>query len=725
MAVPYNPEMHGDINAVATKPPEPVQPNVVEQTEASLYDDIKPLMGVIGNKESTNNYNAYFGKADNNEVDFTNMAIDDVLDWQDQFVAGGSKSSAVGKYQIIRKTMKDLKRTMGLTGKETFSQELQDKMFVELAKRRGYEKWANGDITSEEFADNLAKEWASLPVVTGEKRGRSYYANDGLNKALITPEEVLRALGEERLPADLVAQTEEVAPEEQGIRFERDADGRMLRIEGGRTYDARTGEVLGEQAGPDTGPDVGTITESFAENLSNEVDNIRQVADSAPTVMGELDKLGQGAPEGIAGGITGDASLEGATKFTKDVVGADMFLNTKKSLDEGNAAGALAEVALEVLPPGIEEFARSMFIGPKSAKTGAEFLDRSSGESIYERFIKAEESGADMEEVRKNLGWFRDTDGTLQFEIDDSMAKYVGDKIQNIKPITAAELKTRGVNGLYENAKYRLPDVLDHPTLYDEYPELLNLRVGFFKNIGEHANVGGFAMSDGKLLAISEGELKEPEKLRKVILHEVGHIIQAKEGFTGGNSINDIKMKILSEVDPKLELDMTDAIEKAWAKVPSGTWASKLTDGTHLALQHASLLGKEKGSKYIKKAMIDKGIPIPAEVKLDDLWNGVVSDTYSGRIVRNATMLRNSFPSEEAFDEWMKLQTKALKKVEAFDLEAKARYYSTLGEANSRNIEARADFSPETRREVNPKTTRDIPEKMLLDRDGNRIWKAK
>lgn len=157
----------------------------------------RKLLDLIGQKESNGNYNAYFGNAGNKDIDFTGMTVADVRRWQDDFVRKGSKSSAVGKYQIIRKTMDSLLKEMNLTGKEKFTPELQDQMALTLAKRRGYDKFIKGKMPKEKFANELAKEWASFPVIGGDKHGRSYYAGDGLNKALIGPNEVLAALDEE------------------------------------------------------------------------------------------------------------------------------------------------------------------------------------------------------------------------------------------------------------------------------------------------------------------------------------------------------------------------------------------------------------------------------------------------------------------------------------------------------------------------------------------------
>lgn len=45
------------------------------------------LLNTIALGESKGNYNAYFGSAHNNGIDFTAMAVGEVLEWQANFVA--------------------------------------------------------------------------------------------------------------------------------------------------------------------------------------------------------------------------------------------------------------------------------------------------------------------------------------------------------------------------------------------------------------------------------------------------------------------------------------------------------------------------------------------------------------------------------------------------------------------------------------------------------------
>jgi hypothetical protein len=152
------------------------------------------LLNLIARVESKGNYNAYFGNANNSSIDFTRMSIAEVMDWQSEYVREGNASSAVGRYQIVDRTLKGLVEELNLDPKQPFDQATQDKMAIALIERRGAERYINNELTHEEFAANLAKEWAALPKVIGENPNDSYYASDGLNKSLVSIDEVLSAV---------------------------------------------------------------------------------------------------------------------------------------------------------------------------------------------------------------------------------------------------------------------------------------------------------------------------------------------------------------------------------------------------------------------------------------------------------------------------------------------------------------------------------------------------
>jgi len=157
------------------------------------------LLSLIASRESNGNYNAHFGKAGNqNNPRFTTMPVKEVRRWQDDFIADGSDSSAVGKYQIIRTTLDAIIGRLKLDGSEIFDENLQDNMAMNLLQVRKLDEFLSKTIDIVRFGNNLAMEWASFPVLsnlTNDKgrlvhRGQSFYAGDGLNKAHIMPEQI-------------------------------------------------------------------------------------------------------------------------------------------------------------------------------------------------------------------------------------------------------------------------------------------------------------------------------------------------------------------------------------------------------------------------------------------------------------------------------------------------------------------------------------------------------
>lgn len=192
-------EQPGGLFTVFGRPPEapalkpssvsPASPSSIGHANATLTK-VTPLLDLIGRAESGGNYDAHFGKANNTNPRFTSMSIDAVIAWQKAFVSAGSISSAVGKYQIIRRTLKGLKTRLGLSGTEPLNVSRQDNMALTLLKGRGLEALLSGAISKERFIDNIAMEWAGLPNMTG----KSHYDGDGINSATVTLTEVKTAV---------------------------------------------------------------------------------------------------------------------------------------------------------------------------------------------------------------------------------------------------------------------------------------------------------------------------------------------------------------------------------------------------------------------------------------------------------------------------------------------------------------------------------------------------
>jgi hypothetical protein len=161
---------------------------------------LRPVLDLIGDGETHGNYNAYAGHGDNlDSPRLTGMTVNAILEWQKSYLASGHPSAIVGKYGLTRNSIQGAVTTLALSGDELFDSSAQDIIAVWFMERRGLNEFLSGALSAEDFGTNLAKEWASLPVLKDLdggriKVGQSFYAGNGLNKALISADRLLLAL---------------------------------------------------------------------------------------------------------------------------------------------------------------------------------------------------------------------------------------------------------------------------------------------------------------------------------------------------------------------------------------------------------------------------------------------------------------------------------------------------------------------------------------------------
>lgn len=149
------------------------------------------LGALLRKAEAAGNYNAVFGNA-RSKKDLSKLTLNQVLASQVAARKRGVRSTAIGGYQFIYKTLRGLKGELGLTGNERFTPELQDQLFGALMERRGWSSYKEGRISARQFSLRLSQEWAS---VANPNTGLSYYAGDGLNAASVRTKQVYAALG--------------------------------------------------------------------------------------------------------------------------------------------------------------------------------------------------------------------------------------------------------------------------------------------------------------------------------------------------------------------------------------------------------------------------------------------------------------------------------------------------------------------------------------------------
>mgnify|MGYP003685767517 CR=1 FL=1 len=161
------------------------------------------LLDFISIPESRGQYDVWSSFKQNNlPKPLTKSTIAEVLEYQLNYRTIGGISSAAGRYQIIRNTLLMLCKMLNLQGDELFDAGMQDRLGYQLMKIRGYDAWMAGALDDNAFANKLAREWASLPVVTAQKNykgrwikpGTSYYDGDGLNSHGVDVKSVLDTL---------------------------------------------------------------------------------------------------------------------------------------------------------------------------------------------------------------------------------------------------------------------------------------------------------------------------------------------------------------------------------------------------------------------------------------------------------------------------------------------------------------------------------------------------
>jgi len=169
------------------------------------FHTYRPMLDLIGISEGTDkrkngraargynetlSYGAYTG----GDVDLVSMTLAEIDALQTRMLrhpANKWNSSALGRYQIVRTTLRSIVAQLGIPSPSRFDKEMQDRMACYLLGVRGIDKWLSGRLSDETMLLNLAKEWASLPT----PQGRGYY---GGQNSSVTVSQVMAALNEVR-----------------------------------------------------------------------------------------------------------------------------------------------------------------------------------------------------------------------------------------------------------------------------------------------------------------------------------------------------------------------------------------------------------------------------------------------------------------------------------------------------------------------------------------------
>jgi len=227
---------------------------------------------------------------------------------------------------------------------------------------------------------------------------------------------------------------------------------------------------------------------------------------------------------------------------------------------------------------------RSSLTTPTGSLNINDIRDKQGNENLKIAY-KMDREGVDSEKIRLATGWFKGYDGKWRSEIDDSDAKLASwiilgkgkrymeerarnntgdlrDKVFALQDRLAKSNKSNGANSdeskalrkeIRQTKKQReaasdlefkisqnrlnLSDILDHPKLYENYPQLKDAVVHLSYTDGN--DLGGawgstVLGSDEITLATN---LNSREDILGTLMHEIQHVIQGIEGFASGANV--------------------------------------------------------------------------------------------------------------------------------------------------------------------------------------------
>lgn len=352
---------------------------------------------------------------------------------------------------------------------------------------------------------------------------------------------------------------------------------------------------------------------------------------------------------------------------------------------------------------------------------------------LFGGFRAARDPGRDAE--RQELPQSVGADELPRFEIDDSQASFNADIIpqQNMSALNNAADRER-ISANPGEYFVRLDQILDHPELYRQYPELRDLLV--VEDVSLRQGVGGSFDPDRNLLSISSNIARDPDYLRGVLLHEVQHAIQELEGFDRGT--NQRSAEVASRADPAVQ-EATQMRTQAREVFDNFDYESRLEDAKIFI---GELLDEIESDGLVTPDEItfstphrtgwDQSLEVLADRLGEDRANPL--DSYETLLDFYALIRDNPnlVVDEDAFESTFGVGVNSLSEAEPInflmDLETagvvpidpdrlnfleddirRGVYESRSGEVEARNVQERLGMSLAQRFNESPESTEDVP----------------
>jgi hypothetical protein len=154
------------------------------------------------------------------------------------------------------------------------------------------------------------------------------------------------------------------------------------------------------------------------------------------------------------------------------------------------------------------------------------FAGRGAKTADHAKLAQAErmaDEGASRDTIWKETGWFQGADGQWRYEIDDSSMRF-----RDFPEGLARNDKDWRGRNLKDEASGTVGSLVDHPALFEAYPDLAQVPMTMARGWGENVS-----FSSPKKIHVGGYETAD---MRGATLHELQHKVQDAEGFSPGSS---------------------------------------------------------------------------------------------------------------------------------------------------------------------------------------------
>ena len=226
----------------------------------------------------------------------------------------------------------------------------------------------------------------------------------------------------------------------------------------------------------------------------------------------------------------------------------DLRDNNGKNIFKTYKDGREIRLANGVKLPGVRLMEKLSFAGIRAKNAPLETWGRA-------RFM--DEQGADRDTIFDETGWIKGKDGKWRFEIEDNL---------NAIDFTSIISKRRN------RVSAKLGEIYDNEKLYAAYPFLRTFKIEV-KDLSENGAYGlAYAYDDNPRIELDLNHIKQDvERAKSTLVHEIQHIIQAKEDFAFGGT-GQVAKEVSKNAGDNID-DMSDYA--AWAMLGGEQEASE------------------------------------------------------------------------------------------------------------------------------------------------------